>query len=103
MLLRILAAAAFTLAAAFTFPTGAAQAQALQLVTADEAKLPASAATPGTRAITRGPGVKLVTPESVSGTFPRRSSSPRTAAPRSTRRASRWSTCGAPAWTSPRA
>jgi hypothetical protein len=69
MLLRFLAAAAFTLAAAFTPPAGAAQAQALQLVTADEAKLPASAATPGTRAITRGPGVKLVTPESVSGTF----------------------------------
>jgi len=40
MLLRILAAAAFTLAAAFTFPTGAAQAQALQLVTADEASCP---------------------------------------------------------------
>jgi hypothetical protein len=63
MFLRILAAAAFTLAA------GAAQAQALQLVTADEAKLPSFAATSGTRGITRGPGVKLVTPESVSGTF----------------------------------
>ena len=62
-LLRILAAAAFTLVA------GAAEAQVLQLVTADEAKLPALAATPGTRAITRGPGVKLATPESVSGTF----------------------------------
>ena len=70
MLLRFLAAAAFTLAAAFTPPAGAAQAQTLQLVTADEAKLPAFAATPVTRAITRGPGVKLVTPESVSGTFP---------------------------------
>lgn len=63
MFLRILAAVAFILAA------GAAQAEPLQLVTADEAKLPALAATPGTRAITRGPGVKLVTPESVSGTF----------------------------------
>ena len=71
MFLRILAAAAFTLAAgaAFTLAPGAAQAQVLQLVTADEAKLPAIAATPGTRAITRGPGVKLATPESVSGTF----------------------------------
>jgi len=70
MLLRILAAAALTLAAAFTLSTGAAQAQALQLVTADEAKLPSFAATPVTRAITRGPGVKLATPEIVSGTFP---------------------------------
>jgi hypothetical protein len=69
MFLRILAAAVFTLAAAFTLPAGAAQAQALQLVTADEAKLPSFAAS-GTRGITRGPGVKLVTPESVSGTFP---------------------------------
>jgi hypothetical protein len=64
MFLRILAAVVLTLAA------DAAQAQVLQLVTADEAKLPALAATPGTRAITRGPGVKLATPESVSGTFP---------------------------------
>lgn len=64
MIIRTLAAAAFVLCA------GAAQAQALQLVTADEAKLPAVAATPGTRAITRGPGVKLATPESVSGAFP---------------------------------
>lgn len=70
MLLRILAAAALTLAAAFTFPSGAAQAQALQLVTADEARLPPFGATPTMRGITRGPGVKLVTPESVSGTFP---------------------------------
>jgi len=70
MLLRILAAAAFTLAAAFSLSTGAAQAQVLQLVTADEAKLPSFAATPGARGITRGPGVKLVTPENVSGTFP---------------------------------
>jgi len=63
MFLRILAAAILTLAA------GVAQAQVLQLVTADEAKLPALAATPVTRAITRGPGVKLATPESVSGIF----------------------------------
>ena len=63
MFLRILAAAAFILAA------DAVQATQPQLITADEAKLPALAAAPGTRAITRGPGVKLVTPESVSGTF----------------------------------
>ena len=63
MFLRILAAAVFILAA------GVAEAQVLQLVTADEAKLPSLVATPGTRAITRGPGVKLATPESVSGTF----------------------------------
>ena len=63
MFLRILAAAAFILAA------GAAQAQPLQLVTADEAKLPAFGATPVMRGITRGPGVTLATPEIVSGTF----------------------------------
>lgn len=64
MIARIALTAAIALAAGF------AQAQALQLVTADEARLPAVAATPGTRAITRGPGVKLATPDSVSGTFP---------------------------------
>jgi len=64
MFTRILAVTAFTLA------TGFAHAQALQLVTADEAKLPAVAATPATRAITRGPGIKLATPDSVSGAFP---------------------------------
>jgi hypothetical protein len=45
-------------------------AQSLQLVTTDEARLPAVAAKPGTRAITRGPGVKLATPDTVSGAFP---------------------------------
>jgi hypothetical protein len=43
--------------------------QAIQLITADEAKMPAAAAKPPSRAITRGPGVKLVSPESVSGSF----------------------------------
>jgi hypothetical protein len=64
MFLRILAAAAFILAA------GAAQAQPLQLITADEAKLPAFGATPVMRGITRGPAVRLASPEIVSGTFP---------------------------------
>jgi hypothetical protein len=64
MIVRIAIAAGLALA------TGCAQAQALQLVTAEEAKLPAVAAKPGTRAITRGPGVKLASPESVSGSFP---------------------------------
>ena len=45
-------------------------AQALQLISADEAKLPAAATKPATRAITRGPGIKLASPESVSGAFP---------------------------------
>ena len=48
----------------------AASAQTVQLVTADEARQPAVAAKPGSRAITRGPGVKLTSPESVSGNFP---------------------------------
>ena len=47
----------------------AAYGQAVQLITADEAKQPAAAAKPGTRAITRGPGVKLASPESVTGQF----------------------------------
>src|SRR5689334_20475499 len=46
------------------------QAQALQLISADEAKLPPAAAKPASRAITRGPGVKLASPETVSGQFP---------------------------------
>jgi hypothetical protein len=50
--------------------SSAAGAQALQLITADEAKLPSGAAKPPSRSITRGPGVKLVSPESVSGQFP---------------------------------
>ena len=44
--------------------------QTVNLVTAEEAKLPAVAVKPGTRAITRGPAVKLASPESVSGSFP---------------------------------
>lgn len=64
MIVRMLVAAGLGLAAL------SVQAQSLQLVTADEAKLPAVAAKPGTRAITRGPGVKLATPDSVSGAFP---------------------------------
>lgn len=64
MIVRMLLAAGLGLA---TLPV---HAQALQLVTADEAKLPAVAAKPGTRAITRGPGVKVATPETVSGAFP---------------------------------
>jgi len=54
---------------AFLFAWGTASAQ-VQLITADEAKQPASAAKPASRAITRGPGVKLASPESVSGQFP---------------------------------
>jgi len=63
MLVRIVFVALF-------FFSAAAAAQTLQLVTADEAKLPAVGAKPGSRAITRGPGVKLASPESVSGSFP---------------------------------
>ncbi len=58
------------IAAALSLAVHSAQAQALQLVSPEEAKLPAVAAKPATRAITRGPGVKLATPESVSGAFP---------------------------------
>ena len=64
MFLRIFAAAVLILAA------GAAQAQPLQLITADEAKLPPFGASPIMRGITRGPGVALATPAVVSGTFP---------------------------------
>ena len=56
--------------------TQAAFAQTVQLVTADEAKQPASASKPASRAITRGPGVKLASAESVSGQFPPRRSRP---------------------------
>lgn len=48
----------------------AAFAQTVQLITADEAKQPAAASKPASRAITRGPGVKLASPESVGGAFP---------------------------------
>ena len=48
----------------------AASAQTIQLITAEEAKQPVAASKPPSRAITRGPGVKLASPESVSGQFP---------------------------------
>ncbi|OFZ85824.1 MAG: hypothetical protein A2W21_06215 [Betaproteobacteria bacterium RBG_16_66_20] len=56
----------------FVFLLGSSSAfgQAVQLITADEAKQPAAAAKPASRAITRGPAVKLLSPESVSGQFP---------------------------------
>lgn len=56
--------------AALFLLSSAASAQTVQLITADEAKQPAAASKPASRAITRGPGVKLVSPESVSGSFP---------------------------------
>lgn len=64
MLVRSLAAAVLLVGASTV------HAQALQLISADEAKLPAAATKPATRAITRGPGIKLASPESVSGQFP---------------------------------
>lgn len=64
MLVRTLAAALLLVGASTV------HAQALQLISAEEAKLPAAASKPATRAITRGPGVKLSSPESVSGQFP---------------------------------
>jgi len=54
---------------AFLLAAPAAHAQTVQLITADEAKQPAAASKPASRAITRGPGVKLASPESVSGAF----------------------------------
>ena len=63
MLIRSLAVVALSLAAA------TAGAQTVQLISAEEAKLPAAASKPASRAITRGPGVKLVSPESVAGSF----------------------------------
>jgi len=45
-----------------------ATAQTVQLITEDEAKLPA-ASQASTRAITRGPGIKLVSPEVVGKNF----------------------------------
>src|SRR5258705_7746399 len=63
MVLRILAAfAAITCA-------NATHAQTVQLIKPEEAKLPAAAAQPASRAITRGPAIKLTSPESVAGTF----------------------------------
>ncbi len=64
MLVRTLAAALLLVGASTV------HAQALQLISAEEAKLPAAASKPASRAITRGPGVKLDSPESVSGQFP---------------------------------
>ena len=54
---------------AFLLGSSSAFGQTVQLITADEAKQPAAAAKPATRAITRGPGVKLASPDSVSGQF----------------------------------
>ena len=58
-----------TFATAVLIFSSTAYAQTVQLITADEAKLPAAAPKPSSRAITRGPGVKLATPDSVSGQF----------------------------------
>jgi hypothetical protein len=52
------------LVAALLTGASAAVAQTVQLITEDEARLPAASQAP-TRAITRGPGVKLVSPGSV--------------------------------------
>jgi len=55
----------------FSLVSTVAFGQTVQLITADEAKLGATAEKPLlTRAITRGPGVKLASPESISGQFP---------------------------------
>jgi hypothetical protein len=63
MMLRVLFSTLLFLVSSTAFS------QAVQLITADEAKLPAGAAKLATRAITRGPGVKLTSPEVVSGQF----------------------------------
>jgi hypothetical protein len=62
--LALMLAAGLSLASAF------ALAQSVQLVSPTEAQLPPMPAKPATRAITRGPGVKLLTPEAVAGNFP---------------------------------
>ncbi|MDB5796173.1 MAG: hypothetical protein JWP36_75 [Paucimonas sp.] len=54
----------------FALVSAAALAEPVQLVSNDEAKLPPLPAKAATRAITRGPGVKLLSPESVSSRFP---------------------------------
>jgi hypothetical protein len=53
----------------FCLAASAAYGQTVQLVTSEEAKQPAAAAKPPSRAITRGPGVKLASPDTVSGQF----------------------------------
>jgi len=58
-----------TVGALLFLVSSAAFAQTVQLVSAEEAKLPTAATKPASRAITRGPGVKLSSPESVSGNF----------------------------------
>lgn len=63
------AIAAFLIAAVSAL-AAPAHAQTVQLIKDDEAKLPAQGAKPPSRAITRGPGVKLASPEAVSGSFP---------------------------------
>lgn len=54
----------------FFLTSSVAYGQAVQLITPEEANQPAAAAKPPSRAITRGPGVKLASAESVSGNFP---------------------------------
>lgn len=54
---------------AFFLVASNVHAQAIQLITPDEAKQPAAASKPASRAITRGPGVRLASPENVSGQF----------------------------------
>lgn len=60
MIRHLVTAAVFSLLA---FP-----ATAFQLIHADEAKLPASAGALSTRGITRGPGIKQITPDPASAT-----------------------------------
>jgi len=55
------------LVAALLTGASAAAAQTVQLITEDEARLPA-ASKASTRAITRGPGVKLISPGSFGNT-----------------------------------
>jgi hypothetical protein len=61
---------AFSLAAVLTVISPFAAAQSVQLISPTEAQLPAMPQKPASRAITRGPGVKLLSPEAVSGRFP---------------------------------
>lgn len=59
-----------TIATVLSFACGAALAQTVQLITADEAKRPPAALDNTPRALTRGPAIKLSTPERVTGSFP---------------------------------